>query len=480
MNFSDVPYRFPARSVVVDGFRLAYVDVNSEAGDPVVCLHDLGGDLDDFGPVYEAISSQRRVLGMDLVGFGKSDKPPLDEPVWLYGRLLAGFVDALDLERVSIVGHGLGALVAALLAIEHPDRVGRLVLSAPPGFPTLDEESLATAVNRYAFDYVTALDDEGRRSWFEAATAGWNDRLEALLGVRNALAVSLGFRPWARALEAVAGGAFSHGLADRVGEIAAPTLVVWGVDDPITPFAGAASLHDAIPGARLVAVEECGHMPMHEQPEVFGGAVATFLGESDEGAGSDTVAVETAVDIEPWPGLTPGVGRVARLLFAERERLAELTAGLSVDDVAWRSSAESASVGDLILGTGARVARQLYEVLRAEVVPTEVINQFRMTADAPESRGEAPKKSAGRLLAEVTSAHDWLAEWLSRRNDADLNRTFASIRGGAPVTLRWILWDLAERNLVDRGRIAAACESLRGRGSAHAKIMYQASSDVGS
>ena len=62
MNFNEVPYRYPARSVVVDGFRVAYVDVNPDAADAVVFLHDVGGDLDDFVPVYERIAGDRLPL----------------------------------------------------------------------------------------------------------------------------------------------------------------------------------------------------------------------------------------------------------------------------------------------------------------------------------------------------------------------------------------------------------------------------------
>ena len=145
MNFNEVPYRYPARSVVVDGFRVAYVDVNPDAADAVVFLHDVGGDLDDFVPVYERIAGDRRAIGVDLVGFGKSDKPPLDDPVALYTNVLGGFLTALDLERVALVGHGIGALVAARFASEHPERVGRLVLSALPGVHELTADELATA-----------------------------------------------------------------------------------------------------------------------------------------------------------------------------------------------------------------------------------------------------------------------------------------------------------------------------------------------
>ena len=122
MNYLDVTYRYPTRFVVVEGIRLAYVDVNEFGGDPVVFLHDVAGDLDAFAQAYERIGRTRRAVGFDFPGFGKSDRPPIDDAVVFHTGVLEGFLSAVDIDRASLVGHGLGAAVAAGLGVRARQR----------------------------------------------------------------------------------------------------------------------------------------------------------------------------------------------------------------------------------------------------------------------------------------------------------------------------------------------------------------------
>jgi pimeloyl-ACP methyl ester carboxylesterase len=119
VNFSDVPYRFFSQHLIVDGIRVAYVDVNPERPDPAECgpvlfLHDVAGDLDDFGDAYELASNTRRAIGVDLIGFGKSDKPRLDDAVGANASIVVGLLDALDVERAALVVGGAADPVAPI------------------------------------------------------------------------------------------------------------------------------------------------------------------------------------------------------------------------------------------------------------------------------------------------------------------------------------------------------------------------------
>lgn len=471
MNFNEVPYRYPARFVVVDGFRLAYVDVNPEAAGPIVFLHDVGGDLDDFSGLYETLAYDHRVVGLDWVGFGKSDKPPLDEPVPLFTELLDGFLASLDLDRVSLVGHGLGAMVAARFAADHPERVDRLVLSALPGVRELTEDERAAAADFWSYDRISALDDEGRRAWYQSMAAGWNEKLEAFLRVRNELAQCLAFRPWAHAVEDAALSMLDNPLGDRLGRIQAPTLLVWGVDDPVVPLAMAAEASAAIPRARLTSIEDCGHLPAFEQLESYLDAIATFFEEPSR-TGDLTGTIHRRVeDLEPWPGLTIGIGRLAQMLFEQRDALAEATAGSLLEDVASKPTAGLPSVGTLMLHAASRSVWYLYEVLRGEPVPADVAARVGLDAADPDRLIEAPRRSAGRLLGEVEWAHELLAEWLKRCSDADLNRTYTPRDGSSQVTLRWALWRLLDETIELKGRVVVTRAFLGER------AVYQAPRD---
>ena len=465
MNYNEVPYRYPARFVVVDGIRIAYVDINPEAGDAAVFLHDVGGDLDDFAPCYESLSADRRVVGLDWLGFGKSDKPPLDDPVVLYTDVLDGFLSALDLDRVSLVGHGLGGLVAARYASDHPERVARLVLSAAEGVVDLTPDERATAADLWSYDRLSALDDAGRRGWYEAMVAGWNDSLEAFLGIRNRLAESLGHRPWSRAAEQAHASALAHPLGERLGRIPAPTLVVWGVDDRVVPFARAAEARERIANARLVAIEDCGHLPTYEQPEAFCEAIGHFLSTAEAAPVDEGPVASAARDVEPWPGLTPGIGRLASMLHAERDLLAEHVSGLSLEALAWRPAPGLPSPSQLVLRVAGTPLWYLYEVLRSEPMPAELAARFGVDPADPQALRDAPRRAGPRLLEEIAWAHEQLDEWLRERSDADLNRAYALGDGARDATLRWVLWHLVEDAARCRGEVAYASRLLAARGA---------------
>ena len=454
MNFVELPYRYPARFVVVDGLRFAYVDITPEAADPVVFLHDIASDLDHFAYAYELLSTERRVVGIDLLGFGKSDKPRLDDAIATISELLPKLLTAIDVERASLVGHGYGAQLAALFAADHPERVDRLVLSAPFGARELSDEERATALRHFSFDLLIEMDRTARRAWYESMVAGWNERLEEEVELRSELARSIQFRLWAHGVEDAAESALRHPIAEAIERIEAKTLVIWGVDDPLAPFSGAAVVHDALPHARLEPVERCGHIPALERPEAYFDSITTFLSSGRTSTKPLAAPVRAALDLDPWPGLAPEIGRLARMLFEQRERCVQLTAGMLLEDVAWSPSPGANSIGALLLHMGAVPVWYLYEVLLGEVVPPDLCSRYHLDPTDPNASLTAPRKSAGRLIAEVELSHARLLEWLRPRTDADLNRTFTSRDGAMTATLRWVLWHLAEDALHHRGQIA--------------------------
>lgn len=448
MNYLDVTYRYPTRFVVVEGIRLAYVDVNEFGGDPVVFLHDVAGDLDAFAQAYERIGRTRRAVGFDFPGFGKSDRPPIDDAVVFHTGVLEGFLSAVDIDRASLVGHGLGAAVAARFASEHPARVERLVLSAVPAVEPRSDDEMATFMERWRADALLAHDRTSRRAWFQALAAGWNDLLESELAVRNGLAESVGFRAWTRTVEDAMESVLHHPVGHRLGRITAPTLVIWGADDPVAPPADASRVRDAIGRARVVPLEPCGHLPMFEQPDEFVDAIDGFLAHAASGALDAGVAVRVATDIEPWMGLAPGIGRIARMLFEQRDALTTITDGLTLDDVVWRPSEGAAPIAALLMRAGAVSLRAQFEVLEGGEIPDDA--RLRFGIGATES---APRKSPARLISEIAWAHGHLEAWLRDRTDADLNRGYVRKGGAEAVTLRWVLWKLVEETASIRGQV---------------------------
>lgn len=241
-------------------------------GEPVVLLHGVaftsGGH--DFFANVEALAENFRVIAPDFVGWGGTSRL---KQAYSFARLV-DFVrelqDGLEIPRWHVVGHSMGGWIASLFAYESPERVHRLVLVGAGGAatrplkamtefqPPSPEEVRATLVDR------TTLDDEAARPWAEYSY----DRVqapEALASYRRILAHMSD--PETRNL---------YNMLRRYPHITAPTLVVWGKDDPVNALELGETVAESIPGAALAALD-CGHSPHTERPEEFNRRVTAFL-----------------------------------------------------------------------------------------------------------------------------------------------------------------------------------------------------------
>jgi pimeloyl-ACP methyl ester carboxylesterase len=102
------------------------------AGEPVLLLHQSPRSWDEYRDVLPILGRRFRAIAMDTVGFGDSYRPAEPFTIELAGRVVAQFLDAMGLQRVHLVGHHTGGVVAVEVAATHPDRVGKLVLSSTP------------------------------------------------------------------------------------------------------------------------------------------------------------------------------------------------------------------------------------------------------------------------------------------------------------------------------------------------------------
>ena len=119
----------PGRSIEVDGVHLHYVEAGE--GPPLLLLHGLNGSTFGFRLLAPYLTPHYRTIALDLMGFGYSDRPQhRDYSLGAQARLVDGFLDALGIERASVLGHSLGGAVAMHLALEFPERVDRLILAS--------------------------------------------------------------------------------------------------------------------------------------------------------------------------------------------------------------------------------------------------------------------------------------------------------------------------------------------------------------
>ena len=110
------------------GLTIYYYDSSSGAGAPALLIHGLGDEADTWRHIFPALASQRRLIAPDLPGFGRSAKPRLAYSVPFYVKTILELLDSLDIQRITLIGHSLGAVIAQTIALAHPERLERLVL----------------------------------------------------------------------------------------------------------------------------------------------------------------------------------------------------------------------------------------------------------------------------------------------------------------------------------------------------------------
>lgn len=254
----------------VDGTRLHY-ELTGTSGPVVVLTHGLGGRLEFFAPHVEALARHFRVLRWDLRGAGRSAKPAGPYSPALFAADLAGLLDCIGEARAFIVGHSGGGVVAQRFALDFPGRVDALVLASTSSEvgekATAAWNRLADAVERRGFG--DADRDPDPRGFGPAFAAAHPEIVRALAAETRAN------DPRAYAASARAFGAYDW-TAD-LGRIAAPTLVLQGLADQMTPPGGSVILSRGIPRSRLLMVPDAGHNLPIEMPALFTTAIIAFL-----------------------------------------------------------------------------------------------------------------------------------------------------------------------------------------------------------
>jgi pimeloyl-ACP methyl ester carboxylesterase len=271
------------RWVPVDGRSVNAIDIGD--GPPVVLVHGLSGNWQNWLSVIPAlVDGGHRAIAFDLPGFGHSEMPSQDITIPRYGLAVDAVLDALGVEGpAAVVGSSMGGLIAAELAISRPARVERLVLVSAAALWNEQMRArplvAASKVSRfYAPLLVSGWEVIARlpRLRHEALRAG---------GIRNPSRIpaplayevlsGVGKPGFIDALQAL----YDYRIRARLPEVACPTLIVWGAEDPVVPLRHAFEFESLIPRARVVVFPGAGHAPMLELPERFNPVLLDFLSE---------------------------------------------------------------------------------------------------------------------------------------------------------------------------------------------------------
>lgn len=223
-------------------------------------LHGLFGRPDHWAVLRLAFGDRHRVVAPALPLTLEAAR----EGVPAVSRFVAGWLSAQGIDRAVLLGNSFGGHVALDFALRYRSRVAGLVLTGSAGLLERGFGRGVPASPSRAF-VRTRLEEV-----FYAPALVTDDLVVAVHDALRDRATARAMVAWARATRA-------YPMREHLHAIEAPTLLVWGEEDRITPLAAARAFAAGLPGARLVTIPRCGHAPMLEAPAEFAGAVGGFL-----------------------------------------------------------------------------------------------------------------------------------------------------------------------------------------------------------
>jgi pimeloyl-ACP methyl ester carboxylesterase len=285
-----VPATLPTQLTTVLQLSTRYLVQGS--GPPVLVLHGWGASIEAVYPIVTGLAPVATVYALDLPGFGQSEPPPEPWGVAEYQTFVAAFMDQLEIEHPTIVGHSNGGRIAIRMAATEPARAGRLVLVDSAGIRPKRTMRYYRRVGmaklgKYAARYLGAAGERlrahivGRVASSDYAAAG--EMRPTLVRLVNS------------------------DLREHLPHISVPTLLVWGADDTDTPLADGQLMEKLIPDAGLVVLEGAGHYSYLDQSARFARIVTHFISPPGVGDGEIQNAIPARArgtsDFEdPTPG----------------------------------------------------------------------------------------------------------------------------------------------------------------------------------
>lgn len=254
-----------------------------EAEKTIILLHGVAGAIEMWQKNIHALSKQYTVYAVDLVGFGRTDKPQVAYTLSFQADFVHSFMNTIGLEKADLVGLSLGGGIALDFSLRFPHMLDRLVLVDSIGLGREIHTLLRKPTLPIIGERLTRPDRQRTQELLETCFYDKNKvtgemvdfyyQLSSQPGAQHAFLTTL------RGLGSISGlrdmvlGTLSRGLK----RLDAPTLIVWGREDEILPVEQAHSAHKRLPESQLQIVNQCGHLPPMEQPEIFNHMVLDFL-----------------------------------------------------------------------------------------------------------------------------------------------------------------------------------------------------------
>lgn len=270
------------KTLSLEGFTINYKEAGK--GAPVLLIHGIPTSSDLWRKVMPKLRKQNRLIAPDMLNYGKSDKPDKAKvSIRAQSELMIKLLDALNIEKADVIGHDIGGGVAQLMAVNHPERVNKLVLidsvcfdSWPiPEFKPLQKEDAEenTSVEQLQ-EQMSELMPKGVYN-NEVMT---DELKERYLSVWNSEEGKHAFFRNINYLDSK----YTMTIAKDLEELPHKTLILWGKEDEFQKRSYASMLKETIPDAELVFIREAGHWVIEEKPQEVVQHLNAFLHREEQ------------------------------------------------------------------------------------------------------------------------------------------------------------------------------------------------------
>ena len=276
----DVKYIYPLKNITVNGNKVACIDEGN--GQPVVFVHGVSTTLASFDGLYpEIVKNGYRVIGLDLLGYGKSDKPDIKYSISFHAESVISLIKQLGLKDTVLVGHSMGAAISIYSMIKEPAFFKSMVLLTPGGLAEYSSARILIFKILYKFiwgkrfsDLVTA------RKYYHETVYHWSQTMEDFLKTREKLMVHPEWKKVQRTVKYSYASTLqsSKEILLKIKSVKKPVLVILAENDNLVPNKEVkANIEKNAKNWKIETYEKCGHNIQYDQKDKLIKRVLEFL-----------------------------------------------------------------------------------------------------------------------------------------------------------------------------------------------------------
>ena len=284
LPFQEIDYGYP---VAYEGEapKMAYIDEGS-GPETLLLVHGLASNAGFWRYNISELAKSYRVIALDLPGYGKSEKGDFPYGMAWYASQIRDFIDTMQLENVTFVGHSMGGQIGIVLSILHPESIDRLVLAAPAGIEAFEQGEGDWLSSVITIEGVVTTPEPAIRENLSLNFHRWSPKWEWMVEERARMAKTPMMREFAYAVDRCVDAMLDEPTSDALDRVSHPTLIIYGQYDGLIPnrylnpgfpsevFEKGAEM---IPQSTLIEIPDAGHLLQIERPKAFNEALLRYL-----------------------------------------------------------------------------------------------------------------------------------------------------------------------------------------------------------